>query len=117
MVYFGYSAPANRRWQIAIALFGEQRVISAQLALAICLPRQRVASKELSRLDEFLLSASSTVKGWVGFFLQGVRECHAVHSIDEQHHYCQQGKRQDVMRSRFSRFSFRVDGLHVFLLE
>ena len=110
MVYFGYSAPANRRWQIAIALFGEQRVISAQLALAICLPRQRVASKELSRLDEFLLYG-------FGFFLQGVRECHAVHSIDEQHHYCQQGKRQDVMRSRFSRFSFRIDGLHVFLLE
>ena len=27
MVYFGYSAPANRRWQIAIALFGEQRVV------------------------------------------------------------------------------------------
>ena len=51
------------------------------------------------------------------FFSQGVRECHAVHSIDEQHHYCQQGKRQDVMRSRFSWFSFRVDGLHVFLLE
>jgi len=71
MVYFGYSAPANRRWQIAIALFGEQRVISAQLALAICLPRQRVASKELSRLDEFLLSASSPVKGWVGILLYG----------------------------------------------
>ena len=37
----------------------------------INVPSLYLASKELSRLDEFLLSASSTVKGWVGILLYG----------------------------------------------
>ena len=50
----------------------------------------------------------------LNFFSQWVRECHLVNYVDKQHHYCQQGERQDIMGNRFSWFSFWIGGLHGF---